>query len=100
MRSVEQALQALEDRKNAVFEEVTDEVIAGSRVEVADSDQQRAMFLGWDVDMSELESVSERAAQFFFGNTWYMGSLKVFQGAWVEGLLVGLYLSQQTTKDD
>jgi hypothetical protein len=90
MASVEQAMQEAEDRKNSVFGE-----ISGYAIDHPDRARARLMFMGFDVDLDELHETSTRVAAFFGPLTQVQGSVELFKGCWVDGLLTGLLLAQQ-----
>jgi len=96
MKDVERALAAVESRKQAVF---GGDGTGPPQTVVATPFQQAALLGGFDIDMDQLEEISARAAAFFCDMSITAGLLPLFQGAWTDGLLVGLLLGQQSDDD-
>lgn len=82
-------IDAAEQRKQALF---GDEYLSAQLM--IDPDGGRAIFNGFDIDMTEFEELSLRAGGLFLSCAGTMGLLRLFQGAWAEGLLVGLMIGK------
>lgn len=84
MTRLEQAMLAAEERKVASLDDRT------SGLRVGDEYQQRAVFLGFDVDYHELVETQERVGFYFCKLTPNIGLRPLFSTAWTDGFLTGL----------
>jgi hypothetical protein len=85
---LEQAMHAANERKIAAVGSEDDGLV------IADTDtQDRAVFLGFDIDYSELVATSTQIAELYSRNAHSIGLRPLFISCWCDGLLTGLLLA-------
>jgi hypothetical protein len=84
------ALEAADERKRAVLQDPPD----GIHLTAGDL-QDRAIFLGFDIDYTELVEISHRAAALYAHQAMTLPLVPLFLSCWVDGLLIGLFAAKQ-----
>lgn len=97
MSRLEDAVQAVEDRKQAVFDQHDEaEMIFGSNF------QDRVMFSGFDLNYDEMQEIAQRVATAFAAMVVFtsVSPVDLYASAWVEGLLTGMFYGKALVTQD
>lgn len=92
-----EAVEAANERKQAVgLCEPGDAGLVFS----SSSDDDKAVFSGFNVEYDELLDIISRASWFFTHMAPNMGLRPLFAGCWADGLLVGLIMGRASAQED